>query len=1005
MATQVTHNNDGHFYTIDVDLAKEGAEVFDLTTYFKARVADNKVGLRFRWFWQGQIFNTVGKKPRVVGLVGQYSFKKNDDGTNRELVMSPDASAVAFTGDVNDCEPGGYATYYFPEQMFPQDGMFKGTVGLLDDSGETARYTSVDIWFKVYPQAGGAQMGRACDFYISDLDTALANAKEKMRQQSENFDVALQNALQELREKYQAEVKSNEDMSAETRASLSKFADTVGAIQAQIDAGNVVTRKDFVQSIDKVNGSIDKVSKEIANRLAKMDNGVHAFATAQAIKDKYPTGADGIFVAVDTGHQWYWIDGAWVDAGVYQSEGNTEVEAARKWAKIFGSTTSDSLAESIQGQDLEVLKTIFSKIEEPDISAPISDSTGYYVDYLSGEIKTYTPNGGSTAVASVGLEPGALYVVMSGLTFHPENHTEIGNGYAFYDENGVYIEGQRQLNSIERAVIPSRARTLKITTTGNASVTVFSGLNCVDESLTVKGKIPDAQRVGNGIKSALDGSDTPITTFQWSDGYFVDGQNGVLTPNQSYSYTDLTPVYGLNQLYIRSKSRVNMAFFDDAQKFVSGVDVNSTLGIFAKKIKIPEDAVYARFSVNTSTKNSLKVQFKPDYPTLNRGVGGHEDIDFGSLTPGNHLGQSGELVSNANYSYSDAFFMKPSQPVWLSAKSRFFLCEYDENGELVGYHDINYQYQQLITTTDKTVFARLAIRTDMSSELRITYDIEGREYHVGEGEKYAKILDAIEEATRYMSSKVYVHQGTYDLIDEFGADFFSGYSSSSPVGIVLKNKVHVTFENAKVSFMYDGSNQAVIDRFSPFNSSTFGFTLENLDIECQNCRYAVHDERGGSIDSYCSTYKNCHIVNHGAGEFKHYCIGAGLGRNAIFTVKNCILGGYGLLVHNDNSTDDTLAKSRIIVSGNYFEDGAEIDLQHAGGGVGLTEAVVSANSLANSDSLKLQQNPLVYVHDNIKLYAFANESRTEGESSSGKDASTSTSVGASESDNTATSQA
>ena len=176
MPVQVTHNNDGHFYTIDVDIAKEGAEVFDLSTYFKARVADNHTGLRVRWFWQGQIFNTVGKKPRVEGVVGQYSFKKGTNGT-RDLVMSPDASAVAFTGDVNDCEPGGYATYYFPGQMFPQDGLFKGTIGLVDDSGETAHYTSVDIWFKVYPQAGGAQMGKACDFYIDELDKAIKEAE------------------------------------------------------------------------------------------------------------------------------------------------------------------------------------------------------------------------------------------------------------------------------------------------------------------------------------------------------------------------------------------------------------------------------------------------------------------------------------------------------------------------------------------------------------------------------------------------------------------------------------------------------------------------------------------------------------------------------------------------------------------------------------------------------------------------------------------------------------
>lgn len=198
MPANVSHNNDGHFYTIDVDLAKEGAEVFDLTTYFKARVADNNVGLRFRWFWQGQVFNTVGKKPRVVGLVGQYSFKKTNDGTNRELVMSPDASTVAFTGDVNDCEPGGYATYYFPEQMFPQDGMFKGTVGLLDDSGKTARYTSVDIWFKVYPNAGGAQMGKACDYYIDELDKAIKEAEEDLK--------AGQKSQQQIIDEYQQKI-------------------------------------------------------------------------------------------------------------------------------------------------------------------------------------------------------------------------------------------------------------------------------------------------------------------------------------------------------------------------------------------------------------------------------------------------------------------------------------------------------------------------------------------------------------------------------------------------------------------------------------------------------------------------------------------------------------------------------------------------------------------------------------------------------------------------------
>lgn len=262
MPVQVAHNNDGHFYTIDVDLAKEGAEVYDLTTYFKARVADNNVGLRFRWFWQGQVFNTVGKKPRVVGLVGQYSFKKADNGINRELVMSPDASAVAFTGDVNDCGPGGYATYYFPEQMFPQDGMFKGTVGLLDDSGETARYTSVDIWFKVYPQAGGAQMGKACDYYISELDKAIKETEDDLKAGQKEQ----QQILDEYRQKVTDLINQVNGQVADVQTTLANLRTTILALEAKAENDNLFTQAEaeaFKQTLQEtVQNTLDEFQSQ-----------------------------------------------------------------------------------------------------------------------------------------------------------------------------------------------------------------------------------------------------------------------------------------------------------------------------------------------------------------------------------------------------------------------------------------------------------------------------------------------------------------------------------------------------------------------------------------------------------------------------------------------------------------------------------------------------------------------------------------------------------------------
>ena len=303
----VSQNNDGNYYEIGVDTAKEGAEVWSLNDWFKARVGDEGTPLVMQFYTQGQLNSFDGhQKPIIQGNVGAYSF---DD--QKQIVMAADAKVVSWTGDPTDMLPGGRVRYHFPQQMFPTEGAFYGFVGYVDESNGR-RLTGVNVWFRVL--GGVAQMGKACDYYISDLDIALANAKEKMRQAGIDFKSATDTALQDLRTKYQQEAQANQDASETTRAGLLKLADSVGAIQAQIDAGNVVTRKDFAQGLDKVSG-------EITSRLAKMDNGVHAFATAQTIKDKYPTGADGIFVAVDTGHQWYWSDGAWVDAGSYQTSG------------------------------------------------------------------------------------------------------------------------------------------------------------------------------------------------------------------------------------------------------------------------------------------------------------------------------------------------------------------------------------------------------------------------------------------------------------------------------------------------------------------------------------------------------------------------------------------------------------------------------------------------------------------------------------------------------------
>ncbi|WP_025021930.1 phage baseplate upper protein [Ligilactobacillus hayakitensis] len=89
---------------------------------------------------------------------------------------------------------------------------------------------------------------------------------------------------------------------------------------------------EFNEKIDKLNKTVTSSMSEaktlVENKIAQMDNGVHGYPNANAIKQAYPNGAQGIFVAVDTGHQWYYVNGQWTDGGAYQSpRGNADATA------------------------------------------------------------------------------------------------------------------------------------------------------------------------------------------------------------------------------------------------------------------------------------------------------------------------------------------------------------------------------------------------------------------------------------------------------------------------------------------------------------------------------------------------------------------------------------------------------------------------------------------------------------------------------------------------------
>ena len=312
--TRINHNNSGHKYRIAVDIAKEGSHIWDLTPYFKGRVGDNNFGLQVTWYYQGQLMNVVGMKPYIEGLVGQYSF-----GKNGEIDMDPNAVPVRYDGSPDDCEEAGNATFYFPSQMFPKEGIFKGFIGVKDDrdGSKNPQISGVTIWFKVLP--GIAQMGHACDAYVDELDKALQNFKDKLDQHDKDYQSRLQKVIDDARNTYNTQVKNSQDALIALNSEISEnrqfqhnLNDQLKGTQDQIRINDVVRRQEF-----------EDLSGKINEQLAHMNFQPDYYLNYQDMTAKNPQGTHNACVTTDNYHVYlYDFDSkTWKDGGQVTSYG------------------------------------------------------------------------------------------------------------------------------------------------------------------------------------------------------------------------------------------------------------------------------------------------------------------------------------------------------------------------------------------------------------------------------------------------------------------------------------------------------------------------------------------------------------------------------------------------------------------------------------------------------------------------------------------------------------
>ena len=317
-------NNDGDPYVLPLDIFKEGYSAYNISNWFKGRVGDNGTPFAIRWYSHGRLLNILGMRPFIEGQVGDYTIDDSDPD-NPQINMAEDASHIHIVGDVDDAQEGGLAIYRLISQAFPKSGIFYGKIGFMgtQDDG-TLVNTGVDIVFKVL--SGHMNMLGARRFYVTELEKAWLEMQSKIKQynqeyknatdkQAEQFKADTEKALADLNTKIANEIKRAEDTLGDTQASIDANISAFKEIGAEIASLQVKLETEDLITVSKYERDQEKNKNLIQEKLADIATNIEGFPTANDLKAKYPTGKNGIFMAMDTGHGFIWWNNTWTDCG------------------------------------------------------------------------------------------------------------------------------------------------------------------------------------------------------------------------------------------------------------------------------------------------------------------------------------------------------------------------------------------------------------------------------------------------------------------------------------------------------------------------------------------------------------------------------------------------------------------------------------------------------------------------------------------------------------------
>ena len=404
---------------ITIDIDKQVGNLQNLTNIYNARVGDSNTPLTVLWQKNGIALNLKGLHAFIAGKVGDGYYNAETDKVDFPIGSPVVKYEDDGSGTLDDGQ-SGLTTLLIPKQMWAKTGLFAGYIGLKDENGSV--FTSKNIFFKVLGNVLDA--GVEINYFIDDLDKAMQNFKVKLDQHDQDYQTQLQQAIDDARNAYDSETKNAHDAAiaasqeiAAVRSNAKDLADQIGSQQNYISAHNIVTT-------DKFTNLSNDLTRYVTENFVQPE----AFNSLDELKRAYPSGKKGIFVAVDTGHFYFWQDNAWKDCGAFQSAGIAN-----------GSINIEKLSSNLQNGFYPEVKEV--KIDHIN--------TGY-ISYLDGKVitdKSAKPDDGDPVHTDmIAVKPDEEYYVCT------QNYWN-GKAVIFYNQDKVVsslpVENDAQIKYIK----------------------------------------------------------------------------------------------------------------------------------------------------------------------------------------------------------------------------------------------------------------------------------------------------------------------------------------------------------------------------------------------------------------------------------------------------------------------------------------------------------------------------------------------------------------------------